>query len=56
MTATLALLLASSSYAVQLAYKDFYVCRDDALTRTAELECNTLLPDNLVGKALKVRQ
>ncbi|MEV6688960.1 hypothetical protein ACIGQE_01170 [Streptomyces sp. NPDC053429] len=54
-TATLALLLAASSYAVQLAYKDFYVCRDDALTRTAELQCNTLLPDNLVGKVLKVR-
>ncbi|MFE9633827.1 hypothetical protein [Streptomyces sp. NPDC006463] len=55
-TATLAILLAMSSYAVQLAYKDFYVCRDDALTNAAELQCNTLLPDNFVGDVLKVRQ
>ncbi len=55
-TASLAILLALSSYAVQLAYKDFYVCRDDALTNTAELECNSLLPDNVLGDVLKVRQ
>ncbi|MEU9039937.1 hypothetical protein AB0D45_34220 [Streptomyces sp. NPDC048352] len=55
-TASLALLLAGSSYALQLAYKDFYICRDDALTRTAELQCNTLLPDNVVGQILKVQR
>lgn len=55
-TASLAILLAMSSYAVQLAYKDFYVCRDDALTHTAELRCNALLPDNVLGDILKVRQ
>ncbi|MER6391093.1 hypothetical protein ACFXEL_33440 [Streptomyces sp. NPDC059382] len=55
-TASLALLLAMSSYALQLAYKDFYVCREDALTKTAELQCNTLLPDNFVGKVLKVQR
>ncbi|WP_404957319.1 hypothetical protein [Streptomyces sp. 147326] len=55
-TASLAILLAMSSYGLQLAYKDFYVCRDDALTSTAELQCNTLLPDNVVGDVLKVRQ
>ncbi|MEU3060158.1 hypothetical protein [Streptomyces subrutilus] len=55
-TASLAILLALSSYALQLAYKDFYVCRDDALTSTAELQCNSLLPDNVVGDVLKVRQ
>lgn len=55
-TATLAILLALSSYAVQLAYKDFYVCREDALTNTAELQCNSLLPDNALGDVLKVRQ
>ncbi|MET9957528.1 hypothetical protein ABZ128_00270 [Streptomyces sp. NPDC006326] len=54
-TASLAILLALSSYAVQLAYKDFYVCREDALTQTAELQCNRLLPDNLLGTYLKVR-
>lgn len=55
-TATLAILLAMTSYAVQLVYKDFYVCRDDALTNAAELQCNRLLPDNFVGDVLKVRQ
>ncbi|MFD7561129.1 hypothetical protein ACFV9E_42435 [Streptomyces sp. NPDC059835] len=55
-TASLAILLSMSSYAVQLAYKDFYVCRDDALTQSAELQCNTLLPNNVVGDILKVRQ
>ncbi|GAA2613398.1 hypothetical protein GCM10010425_02040 [Streptomyces spororaveus] len=55
-TASLAILLAFGSYALQLSYKDFYVCRDDALTKSAELQCNTLLPDNLVGDVLKVRQ
>ncbi|MER6202296.1 hypothetical protein ABT234_33640 [Streptomyces sp. NPDC001586] len=55
-TASLAILLAMSSYGLQLAYKDFYVCRDDALTSAAELQCNTLLPNNVVGDVLKVRQ
>ncbi|MGR4883079.1 hypothetical protein ACIPUC_27240 [Streptomyces sp. LARHCF249] len=55
-TASLAILLAMSSYAVQLAYKDFYVCRDDALTNAAELRCNSLLPDNVLGDVLKVRR
>lgn len=54
--ASLAILLALSSYGLQLAYKDFYVCRDDALTAAGELECNDLLPDNYVGDVLKVRQ
>ncbi|MFD5421382.1 hypothetical protein ACFWJT_25555 [Streptomyces sp. NPDC127069] len=54
-SATLALLLAGTSYGLQLAYKDFYVCRDDALTQTAELQCNTLLPDNVIGNILKVQ-
>ncbi|ATZ24930.1 hypothetical protein SLAV_15380 [Streptomyces lavendulae subsp. lavendulae] len=55
-TASMALMLAASSYALQLAYKDFFVCRDDALTRTAELQCNDLLPDNVLGEILKVQR
>ncbi|WP_030154833.1 hypothetical protein [Streptomyces sp. NRRL S-244] len=55
-TASLAILLALSSYGLQLAYKDFYVCREDALTKSAELQCNNLLPDNMLGKILKVQQ
>ncbi|MFE2551537.1 hypothetical protein ACFXGI_23745 [Streptomyces sp. NPDC059355] len=54
--ASLAILLALSSYGLQLAYKDFYVCREDALTKSAELQCNNLLPDNVLGKILKVQQ
>ncbi|MCP3755429.1 hypothetical protein [Streptomyces sp. TBY4] len=55
-TASLAILLALSSYAVQLAYKDFYVCKQDALTKPAELQCNDLLPDNFIGKMLEVQR
>lgn len=55
-TASLALLLAATSYGLQLAYKDFYVCREDALTKTAELQCNTMLPDNFLGDVLKVQK
>ncbi|RSS75523.1 hypothetical protein [Streptomyces sp. WAC06614] len=55
-TATLALLLAAGSYTVQLVYKDFYVCRDDALTQAAELQCNDLLPNNLLGRLLEVKR
>ncbi|MFI5620603.1 hypothetical protein [Streptomyces sp. NPDC051567] len=55
-TASLAILLALSSYALQIVYKDFYVCREDALTTSAELQCNSLLPDNYIGKTLKVQK
>lgn len=55
-TATLAVLLAVSSYAVQIAYKDFYVCTQDALTKSAELQCNDMLPDNFIGKMLQVQR
>ncbi|MFJ3928264.1 hypothetical protein [Streptomyces sp. NPDC090022] len=55
-TASLAILLAASSYTVQLVYKDFHVCRDDALTQTAALQCNDLLPDNVLGTWLEVKR
>ncbi|MFJ7270259.1 hypothetical protein ACIQV3_27090 [Streptomyces sp. NPDC099050] len=55
-TASLAILLALSSYAVQLTYKDFYVCKQDALTKAAELQCNDLLPDNFIGEMLEVKR
>ncbi|MEV8535004.1 hypothetical protein [Streptomyces sp. NPDC051211] len=48
-TACLALLFAAGSYTLQIVYKDFYVCRDDALTQTAELKCNDELPKPLRG-------
>ncbi|MGW1763558.1 hypothetical protein ACWCQL_05605 [Streptomyces sp. NPDC002073] len=47
LTAAVALVLTIGTYTAQLAYKDFYTCRDDALTKTAELKCNDLLPKGL---------
>ncbi|MER7761706.1 hypothetical protein [Streptomyces sp. NPDC097619] len=46
-TASLALLLTAGTYTTQLVYRDFYTCRDDALTRTSEQQCNDLLPKPL---------
>ncbi|QES49747.1 hypothetical protein DEJ50_19950 [Streptomyces venezuelae] len=48
-TASLAILFAVGSYTLQIVYKDFYVCREDALTQTAELKCNNELPKPLRG-------
>ncbi|MCB5169993.1 hypothetical protein LG634_34975 [Streptomyces bambusae] len=47
LTAAVALVLTVGTYTVQLTYKDFYTCRDDALTKTSELKCNDLLPKGL---------
>ncbi|WP_405489711.1 hypothetical protein [Streptomyces sp. NBC_00096] len=55
-TASLAVLLAVSWYTVHLAYKDFYVCQQDALTKPAELQCNDLLPDNFIGQMIRVQR
>ncbi|MFE2286904.1 hypothetical protein ACFXDJ_22380 [Streptomyces sp. NPDC059443] len=55
-TASLAVVLALSSYAVHLAYKDFYVCTQDALTKSAEMQCNDLLPDNFIGRMIQVQR
>ncbi|WP_424212198.1 hypothetical protein ACN20G_08875 [Streptomyces sp. BI20] len=54
--ATLAVVVSLATYGVQIAFKDYYVCRADALTQTAELRCNDLLPDNGVGALLRVEQ
>ncbi|MFE4869058.1 hypothetical protein [Streptomyces sp. NPDC056682] len=47
-TAVLALLVVASSFTVQIVYRDYYTCVDDALTKTGQLSCNNLLPDKLV--------
>ncbi|WWR55217.1 hypothetical protein V1460_32520 [Streptomyces sp. SCSIO 30461] len=45
--AVVALLMVATTFTMQLVYKDFYTCRDDALTKSGQLACNELLPDSL---------
>ncbi|MGW7306565.1 hypothetical protein ACWGI1_13425 [Streptomyces sp. NPDC054835] len=42
-----ALAIVASGFAMHLVYRDFYECRDDALTTQAQLACNDLLPKPL---------
>ncbi|MFG2113985.1 hypothetical protein ACGFRB_15350 [Streptomyces sp. NPDC048718] len=44
---SVALMIVASSFAVHIAYRDFYQCRDDALTQQSRLACNDLLPKPL---------
>ncbi|MET9348205.1 hypothetical protein [Streptomyces termitum] len=46
-SATVALLIVGFGFTMQLVYRDFYECRDDALTHAGELACNDLLPKPL---------
>ncbi|MCX5399229.1 hypothetical protein [Streptomyces sp. NBC_00102] len=46
-TALLALAMVAGTFTVQLVYRDYYTCVDDALTRSSALACNDLLPDPL---------
>ncbi|QXQ98959.1 hypothetical protein [Streptomyces sp. WY228] len=45
--ALLALLIVATTYTVQLVYRDYYTCVNDALTKTAALACNDQLPKPL---------
>ncbi|UUN28715.1 hypothetical protein [Streptomyces sp. FIT100] len=45
--ATLALAIVAMTFTLQIVYRDFYTCREDALTKTGQLACNELLPDPL---------
>ncbi|MFD6347162.1 hypothetical protein ACH4MA_31520 [Streptomyces roseolus] len=42
-----ALLIVGLGFTMQLVYKDFYDCRDDALTHAGAVACNDLLPKPL---------
>ncbi|MER8042416.1 hypothetical protein [Streptomyces sp. NPDC094032] len=42
-----ALAIVAAGFTMHLVYRDFYQCRDDALTKQAELSCNDLLPKPL---------
>lgn len=46
-TALLALLIVATSFTVQLVYRDYYTCVNDALTKSGALACNDLLPEPL---------
>lgn len=45
--ASVALMIVAVGFTMQLVYRDFYECRDDALTHAAQLACNDLLPKPL---------
>jgi hypothetical protein len=45
--AVLALMIVAGSFTLQLVYRDFYTCADDALTKSGQLACNELLPEPL---------
>ncbi|MFC5799614.1 hypothetical protein [Streptomyces formicae] len=45
--ATLALAIVAMTFTLQIVYRDFYTCREDALTKTGQIACNDLLPDPL---------
>lgn len=47
-TASIALLIVAATFTVQLVYRDYYTCVNDALTKTGQLACNDKLPDSLV--------
>ncbi|MFJ6849463.1 hypothetical protein ACIQM3_02825 [Streptomyces sp. NPDC091271] len=46
-TAVLALAIVATGYTVQLVYRDYYTCVNDALTKTGAIACNDKLPDPL---------
>ncbi|MFI8350950.1 hypothetical protein [Streptomyces sp. NPDC085596] len=48
-TAALALVLVGAVFTVQLVYRDYYTCVNDALTQQSKQSCDQLLPENLRG-------
>ncbi|WP_328583280.1 hypothetical protein [Streptomyces sp. NBC_00370] len=48
-TAGLALAIVAATFTVQLVYRDYYTCVDDALTKTGQISCNDELPHSLVS-------
>lgn len=45
--ALIALAIVATSFTVQLVYRDYYTCVNDALTKSGQLSCNDLLPKPL---------
>ncbi|GAA4904244.1 hypothetical protein ACFPM3_29535 [Streptomyces coeruleoprunus] len=46
-TAGLALIIVAAMFTMQLVYRDFYTCVEDALTKDGQLSCNEQLPTPL---------
>ncbi|GFM98912.1 hypothetical protein Sfulv_37230 [Streptomyces fulvorobeus] len=46
-TALLALSIVATTFTMQLVYRDYYTCVNDALTKSGALACNDLLPEPL---------
>lgn len=46
-TALIALAIVATSFTVQLVYRDYYTCVNDALTKSGQVACNDLLPKPL---------
>lgn len=46
---SLALVLVGGVFAVQVAYRDYYTCVDDALTHESKQSCDQMLPRELRG-------
>ncbi|MEV0603427.1 hypothetical protein AB0I82_29605 [Streptomyces sp. NPDC050315] len=46
-TASLALCIVAAGFTLQLVYKDYYTCVNDALTQSARHSCEELLPEQL---------
>jgi hypothetical protein len=46
-TALLALSIVATTFTVQLVYRDYYTCVNDALTKSGQLACNDQLPKPL---------
>nr|WP_190139477.1 hypothetical protein [Streptomyces longispororuber] len=46
-TASLALVMVLATFGAQLVYRDYYTCRDDALTNQSREACEDLLPKQL---------
>ncbi|WP_406453876.1 hypothetical protein OG782_23180 [Streptomyces sp. NBC_00876] len=46
-TALVALAMVATTFTVQLVYRDYYTCVNDALTKSGQLACNDLLPKPL---------
>ncbi|WUS98773.1 hypothetical protein OHA46_19785 [Streptomyces sp. NBC_00708] len=46
-TGLVALVIVATTFTVQLVYRDYYTCVNDALTKSGQLSCNDLLPKPL---------
>ncbi|MER6114963.1 hypothetical protein [Streptomyces sp. NPDC001743] len=46
-TGLIALSIVATTFTVQLVYRDYYTCVNDALTKSGQLSCNDLLPKPL---------